>query len=150
MAYDEPAVLVMPPVNAGISRKPVGETRMPVVGVETNVRRVTDTIAVVDFNGQLTSAAENCLVDAYGQASSASARSIILNLTGLEYMNSSGIVLLVNLLTQMKRRRQRLFMYGVRERYQQIFALTRLDEVIGIFATEGAAVAAAAAAWEPN
>lgn len=117
---------------------------MPVIAAETNVRRVSGQIAVVDFDGQLTAAAESSLTDAYARASNGNPCAIILNLNGLQYMNSSGIILLVRLLTRMKRRRQRLLMYGVKERYRQIFALTRLDEVIAIYGTESAAVAAAA------
>ena len=67
----------------------------------------------------------------------------ILNFTGLEYMNSGGIGLLVTLLVRANRAKQKLLAFGLTEHYRQIFELTRLDEAIGIYDTEAEAVAAA-------
>ena len=67
-----------------------------------------------------------------------------LNFSGLEYMNSSGIGLLVTLLVSANRQKQRLLAFGLTEHYRQIFQLTRLDEAIGIHGSESEAIAAAA------
>ena len=69
---------------------------------------------------------------------------MILNFTGLEYMNSGGIGLLVTVLVRANRAKQKLLAFGLTEHYREIFELTRLDEAIGIYATEADAVAAAA------
>ena len=69
---------------------------------------------------------------------------IVLNFTGLEYMNASGIGLLVTLLVRANRQQQQLLAYGLTDHYRQIFELTRLDEAIGIHDTEADALAAAA------
>jgi anti-sigma B factor antagonist len=62
------------------------------------VRTLKESAAVIDIKGELTSESENGLMDAYTRANTAQARTIILNFAGLEYMNSSGIGLLVTLL----------------------------------------------------
>ena len=80
---------------------------------------------------------------AYEEASRERASSIILNFTGLDYMNSSGIGLLVTMLIRTQRKKQALLAYGLSEHYRQIFDLTRLNEAIGIYANESAALAAA-------
>jgi len=77
------------------------------------------------------------------QASAGNVHAIILNFTGLEYMNSSGIGLLVTLLIRAQRQRQRLLAYGLSEHYRQIFELTRLNEAIGIYSSEAEALAGA-------
>ena len=69
---------------------------------------------------------------------------MVLDFGGLEYMNSSGIGLLVTLLVRANRNHQRMLAYGLSEHYRQIFELTRLDEAIAIHETEDAALAAAA------
>jgi anti-sigma B factor antagonist len=69
-------------------------------------------------------------------------RYIILNFSDLEYMNSSGIGLLVTLLIRANRQNQRLLAYGLSEHYRQIFELTRLDEAIMIYENEEASLAA--------
>jgi anti-sigma B factor antagonist len=101
--------------------------------------------SVIDITGEVNAQAENVLMDAYTQASTGATRIILLNFTGLEYMNSSGIGLLVTLLIRANRQKQRLVAVGLSEHYQHIFELTRLNEAIRIFATEADALAAVAA-----
>jgi anti-sigma B factor antagonist len=113
--------------------------------VTTTVRKVNPTTSIIDIEGDVTSAAENTLMDAYNQASSGDPKVIILNFSKLAYMNSSGIGLLVTLLIRIQRQRQRLLAFGLSDHYQQIFELTRLNEAIGIYPTEAAALAAAGA-----
>jgi hypothetical protein len=70
---------------------------MPQAQVAMDVRKVSDMVSVIDVKGELTAFAEGVLMDAYNQASDGGVRAIILNVEGLEYMNSSGIGLLVTL-----------------------------------------------------
>ncbi len=107
-------------------------------------RKVNDHVAIIDVHGEVTAAAENALMDAYTQFGK-QVRAVVLNFSDLQYMNSSGIGLLVTLLIRVNRQKQRLLAYGLSEHYRQIFDLTRLDEAIGIFDGEGEALAAAAA-----
>ncbi len=111
--------------------------------VNVEVRMVGKTIGILDIQGEINAFAETSLMDAYTEATSNGAKSIILNFTELEFMNSSGIGLLVTLLIRVQRQKQRLLAFGLGEHYQQIFELTRLNEAILIFASEEAAVAAA-------
>ena len=74
----------------------------------------------------------------------ASPERIVYDFSELEYMNSSGIGLLVTLLVRANRQKQRLLAYGLTDHYRQIFQLTRLDEAIAIHGSESEAIAAAA------
>ena len=107
-----------------------------------DVRQVSGVVSVVDIRGDVTARSEGALSDAYARASTPTTRAIVLNFSGLEYMNSGGIGMLVTLLVRANRQRQRLLAYGLNQHYRQIFELTRLDEAIGIHDTEAAAVAA--------
>jgi anti-sigma B factor antagonist len=108
-----------------------------------DVRRVNDRASVIDIRGDITAASEEVLMEAYARASTGQPRAIILNFSGLEYMNSGGIGLLVTLLVRANRNKQRLLAYGLNDHYRQIFELTRLDEAIGIYGDEHEALAAA-------
>ena len=116
---------------------------MPQANIVMNVRRVNVTTSIIDIQGEISAFAENVLMQAYTEASTPTTRSIILNFSGLEYMNSSGIGLLVTLLIRVNRQKQRLLSYGLSEHYQHIFEITRLSEAIGIYDTEEQALAAA-------
>ncbi len=117
---------------------------MAQANVVMNVRSVGGNLNIIDIQGDVNAFAEPVLMDAYNEASAGHARSIILNFTGLEYMNSSGIGLLVTLLIRANRQKQRLLAYGLSEHYQHILELTRLNEAISVYGSETEAVAAAA------
>jgi anti-sigma B factor antagonist len=108
-----------------------------------DVRKTNTGASIIDITGEVNAFAECALMDAYTQACNGSTRAIILNFGGLEYMNSSGIGLLVTLLIRVNRQKQKLLAYGLSEHYRQIFELTRLDEAIGIYPSEAEAIAAA-------
>ncbi len=113
--------------------------------VSMPVRKIDDRASIIDIQGEVTAAAENILMTAYNEATHPNVRSIILNFNGLEYMNSSGIGLIVTLLIRANRQKQRLLSYGLSDHYKQIFSLTRLNEAIGIYDTEADALKAAQA-----
>ncbi len=119
--------------------------QMPEAQVKMNVRSAGKQASIIDVQGELTAFAEEVLMDAYNQASDGQVRAIILNFEELEYMNSSGIGLLVTLLVRVNRQRQRLLAFGLSDHYREILELTRLDEAIGIYGAEDEALAAAGA-----
>lgn len=115
---------------------------MPTANVKMDVRKPNGQIGVIEINGEITAFAESALMDAYTEASNGNTKAVILDFNNLEYMNSSGIGLLVTLLIRANRQNQKLMVIGLNDHYQQIFQLTRLDEAIGIYDNESNAVAA--------
>ena len=111
--------------------------------LSTTVRRIDGGVAILDIRGDITSASEDALGEAYAEGAEGATRAVILNFTGLGYMNSSGIGLLVTLLVRANRHSQQLLAFGLSDHYAQIFELTRLDEAVGIHDTESDALAAA-------
>ncbi|MCU1472887.1 STAS domain-containing protein [Amnibacterium sp.] len=97
--------------------------------------------AVIQVAGDVTAACEQDLMAAHEEASDTGAKVIVLDFTGMDYMNSGGIGMLVTLLVRGQRRQQRIAAVGLTTHYRQIFELTRLDEAIGLFDTTAAAVA---------
>ncbi len=116
---------------------------MPEQVMAFDVRHASEAARVIDIKGDITAQSEEVLMDAYGRASADGAKSIILNFSTLDYMNSGGIGLLVTLLVRAQRQHQGVLAYGLSDHYQQIFELTRLDEAVKIHDTEAAALTAA-------
>ena len=108
------------------------------------VRDASPAARVIAIAGDLTAESEDVLMDAYARANDAEVRVVVLDFSGLDYMNSGGIGLIVTLLVRAQRARQRVLAFGLTDHYKQIFELTRLDEAIGIHDDEGGALAAAA------
>ncbi len=115
---------------------------MPQANVVMNVRQVSPIASVIDIQGEVSAFAEKILMEAYAEASMPTTRNIILNFSELEYMNSSGIGLVVTLLIRVNRQQQRLLAYGLNEHYRHIFELTRLNDAIKVYGTEHEALAA--------
>lgn len=110
--------------------------------VTMTTRKLNSLATAIDIQGEINAFAESVLMEAFAQATAGGARFVLLNFTGLEYMNSSGIGLLVTMLIRANRQKQRLFAYGLTEHYRQIFELTRLNEAIQIYASEAEALTA--------
>ena len=111
----------------------MGGNTMSKSNVLMNVRKENKEASVIEIQGEINAFAENALMDAYTQASTQGVRIIILDFSKLDYMNSSGIGLLVTLLIRVRRQNQRLLACGLNEHYRQIFELTRLNEAIVIY-----------------
>jgi anti-sigma B factor antagonist len=92
-------------------------------------------VTVIDLHGEMTAFSEQNLIDAYHQVSGVGSQIIILNFKSLEYMNSSGIGLLIMILVRANRSRQKLVASGLDEHYKMIFELTRLNEAIPVYET---------------
>jgi anti-sigma B factor antagonist len=116
---------------------------MPEAATSFDVREVSEATRVIDIRGDITAQSEDVLMDAYSRANADGVRAVVLNFTGLDYMNSGGIGLLVTVLVRAQRQRQRVLAYGLSDHYRQIFELTRLDEAVGIHDSEDEALAAA-------
>ena len=115
---------------------------MSKANVNLHVRR-EDGCSVIDIQGEINAFAEDDLMDAYAEASRDDVRCLLLNFTELDFMNSSGIGLLVTLLIRANRQNQKLLAYGLNDHYRQIFELTRLNEAIAIYENEAQALQAA-------
>ena len=100
------------------------------------------TVAILRIAGDVTSGSEGDLMAGFTRAVDDGATAVILDFSGMEYMNSGGIGLLVTLLVRAQRGGTRLLATGLSDHYQQILALTRLEEAIEIHPDEASAIAA--------
>jgi anti-sigma B factor antagonist len=106
-----------------------------------DIRQADGHTAVLDISGDVTAASESVLMSAYEEAAQQGARRLVLNFSGLEYMNSGGIGMLVTLLVRANRQHHQLAAFGLSHHYREIFELTRLDEAIAIYDNEQSALA---------
>ena len=101
-------------------------------------------VAILRIAGDVTSGSEGDLMAGFNRAIDDGATAVVLDFSGMEYMNSGGIGLLVTLLVRAQRSNTRLLATGLTNHYREILALTRLEEAIEIHDDEASAVAAAA------
>ena len=100
-------------------------------------------VATVILRGEINAFAEDALSRAYEEAANQDAAVILLNFSAVDYINSTGIALIVGLLAQARKSKRRLLAYGLSEHYVEIFNITRLSDFMNVFADEDAALRAA-------
>ena len=112
---------------------------MPSRELEVTVR-TKDGAAIMDLTGELDSSAEAALEAGYAEAAETGAGSIVLNFAGVDYINSTGIALIVGLLAKARSRGVEIKAYGLSDHYREIFEITRLADFMTIVDSENSAV----------
>jgi anti-anti-sigma factor len=98
-------------------------------------------MVVIDLVGSINAQADHDFNRAYQEADSMNSETIALNFSEVDYINSTGIALIVELLAQARKSRKRLIVYGLSEHYVEIFQITRLADFMDIFEDETSAKA---------
>src|SRR5262249_14595834 len=92
-------------------------------------------VAVLDLSGDISSGAEPTLLEAY--AKTAGEKVVLLDFSAVDYINSTGIALIVGLLAQARAAGQEVQARGLAEHYREIFRITRLSDFMTILDDEG-------------
>lgn len=95
---------------------------------------------IIDIQGEINSLAEPELNRAYQEAASGSS-TITLNFSAVDYINSTGIALIVGLLAQARKEHKTLAVYGLSPHYREIFEITRLVDFMQVYEDEASAIA---------
>jgi anti-anti-sigma factor len=97
---------------------------------------------VIDLAGEINAFAAEDLNEIYAQAEATGTRDILLNFIDVDYINSTGIALIVNMLSRARKSNRRLVLCCLSEHYMEIFQITRLADYMEIYPDEQAALAA--------
>jgi anti-anti-sigma factor len=91
-----------------------------------------DGAAVLALHGDVNASAEAALQDAYAEATNGDPRAVVLDFSDVEYINSTGIALIVGLLAQARAREVEVRASGLSDHYREIFEITRLADFMTI------------------
>lgn len=110
---------------------------------EAHVRQQLPRVVVLDLRGEINAFAEETLNTAYTQAEEQRPETILLNFAAVDYINSTGIALIVGLLARARKSHIHLLACGLSDHYVEIFNITRLSDFMRVFENEKAALAGA-------
>jgi anti-anti-sigma factor len=105
--------------------------------------REHDGAAVIDLSGDVDASAEDALNAAYAEATGTGSNTVVLNFEHTEYINSTGIALIVALLAQARTNQVEVKAFGLSDHYREIFEITRLADFMTIADDEQRAVTGA-------
>ncbi len=90
------------------------------------------------LGGQLDRTGEATLLDAYARATATGATAVEIDFERVDYINSTGIALVVRLLAEARKDGRTVRARGLTEHYKQIFTITRLSDFMTIVDDEEA------------
>ena len=94
---------------------------------------------MIDLRGEVTTFADEAITAAYGQACERGAENVLLNFAGVDYLNSAGIAIIIDLLTRAREADQRLLVTGLTPHFAKIFDMMGLARYAPVFESEEAA-----------
>jgi anti-sigma B factor antagonist len=103
--------------------------------VEISVRHLRS-VAVLDLSGDVTGQAASELTKAYDDAVRIAPDAVLLDFADVEYINSTGIAVLVSLLARARKEGRRITACGLTPHYREIFSVTRLSDYMDLFDDE--------------
>jgi anti-sigma B factor antagonist len=96
--------------------------------------------AILDLRGEINGFAQEALDAAYSEAESNDPEIILLNFEEVDYINSTGIALIVGLMARARGSKRRLVAFGLSDHYVEIFEITRLSDFMSVFPDEQSAM----------
>ena len=112
---------------------------MPTGESLAEVRRRGD-VAVIDLDGVIDRSAEAPLEAAFTSAAAGKPSAVVLNFARAEYINSTGIALIVGVLARARAAGLAVRACGLSEHYREIFEITRLADFMPIVDDEDSAI----------
>ena len=84
------------------------------------------------MRGDVDIAADEVLAAAYAQAAATGATRVVLDFGAVDYINSTGIALIVRMLAEARRDHREVIALGLSDHYREIFRITRLSDYLTI------------------
>lgn len=97
-------------------------------------------VAVLTLSGQLDGRADAAMSEAFEEAATTVPTALLLDFARVDYINSTGIALVVGLLAKARAAQVPVLACGLSDHYQHIFEITRLADFLTFFPDEEAAV----------
>ena len=89
-------------------------------------------VILIRLSGRIDGDAGTTLDTAYAAASASQPPAVELDFAGVDYINSTGIALIVTVLAKARAQKRTVRALGLSDHYQHIFEITRLSDFIEI------------------
>jgi len=88
--------------------------------------------AVIAMRGEINGQADPALDNAYSAAEQLAPEKVILDFSAVDYINSTGIALIVGVLARARAAHHAVSAVGLSDHYREIFTITRLSDFMEI------------------
>lgn len=98
--------------------------------------RIKEEVSIIDLSGDFDDSIEKDLIATYERACKSNPQNIIIKFDKQSHIYSSGIAVLVGLISEAEKTGQKIHATGLSEHFAEIFRLTGLTKYIQIFPSE--------------
>lgn len=99
-------------------------------------------VSVLRFEGDIASTSREAVLGAYQALPKATVKIILLDFTKVDYINSSGIALVIQMLIEASNSGQKVYAYGLSAHFTKVFTMVGITKYAGLFPDQNAAMAA--------
>ena len=98
-------------------------------------------VTVLAFSGDISSTSKEALLGAYHHLNGSDA-AVLLDFTGVDYINSSGIAIIIQMLMEANKSATRqIGIYGLTPHFQKVFTMVGINKYAALHGDESAALA---------
>jgi anti-anti-sigma factor len=99
-------------------------------------------VTVLRFEGDIASTSKDAVLGVYQALPKATTRIVLLDFTKVDYINSSGIALVIQMLIEASNSDQKVYAYGLSAHFTKVFTMVGITKYAGLFSTQAEALAA--------
>ncbi len=104
--------------------------------------RKQESVAIIDMKGEVTSFADAAINSLVTSTVGEGFQKLIFNFTNVSYINSSGIAILIGIVTSPANEDVVFNVYGLTSHFKKIFRMIGLTQYVKVFGVEDEAIAA--------
>lgn len=99
-------------------------------------------VSVIRFEGDIASTSREAVLGTYQSLPKETTKLVLLDFTRVEYINSSGIALVIQMLIEASNAGQKVFAFGLSPHFTKVFTMVGITKYAGLFASEQQAISA--------
>ena len=99
-------------------------------------------VTVLRFEGDIASTSKDAVLGTYQTLPKATTKLVLLDFTKVEYINSSGIALVIQMLIEASNSDQKVYAFGLSPHFTKVFTMVGITKYAGLFPGQAEALGA--------
>jgi anti-sigma B factor antagonist len=99
-------------------------------------------VTVLRYEGDIASTSKDAVLGAYQSLPKQTAKNVMLDFTKVDYINSSGIALVIQMLIEAANAGQKVYAFGLSPHFTKVFTMVGITKYAGLFPGQTEALAA--------
>ncbi|HVZ82948.1 MAG TPA: STAS domain-containing protein [Terracidiphilus sp.] len=99
-------------------------------------------VSVLRYEGDIASTSKDAVLGTYQSLPKATTKLVLLDFSKVDYINSSGIALVIQMLIEASNSGQKVYAFGLSPHFTKVFTMVGITKYAGLFPGEAEAMAA--------